>query len=82
MEHTSGKMESIVENGVITFRPKYSRKIIGSFSVWSKAWNAYERILMTRNADKYEKFVAYQELIQNVHVDVKYQWHAVSLYGM
>ena len=39
-----------------------------------------ERILMTRYADKYDKFVAYRELIQNV--DVKYQWHAVSSYDM
>ena len=79
-ELISGEMESIVVNGVITFRPKRSRKFIDSFSIWSKAWNAYERILMMRHADKYEKFVAYRELIQNV--DVKYQWHAVSSYDM
>lgn len=80
IEYMSGEMEPIVDNGTFRLRPKKARKFIDSFSVWSRAWNAYEKVLMTHHADKYNKFATYRELIQSC--DTKYQWHAVSTYDI
>jgi hypothetical protein len=73
-------MEPIVEEGIFRLRPKRTRKCIDSFAVWNKAWNAYEKVLMTKHPDKYTKFVEYRELIQNCNA--KYQWHAVASYDI
>ena len=80
IHYTSGEMEPIVENGSLQFRSKRTRKVIDSFTMWSKAWNGYERAIMAKYPDMYEKLVGYRELIQTC--DTKYQWHAVSTYDM
>ena len=80
LDYISGDMEPIIENGTFKFRPKHTRRHIDNFNTWSKAWNGYERVIMSKHPDVYSKLVDYREIIQNANA--KYQWHAVSTYDI
>ena len=73
-------METIIEDGSFTIRPKRAKKVIDNYDMWMKAWNAYEKVLMTQHASAYANLVAYRELIHNCNL--KYQWHTVLSYDI
>ena len=51
---------------------------ISSFSAWLKAWNKFERILVSTDISLYHGLVTYRELIQECNS--KFQWAAVYAY--
>ena len=64
-------------DGNLTFQQCSNQKI-QSFSDWLRAWNNYERILISYDCTLYHSLVSYRELIQNCNR--KFTWPAVSTY--
>ena len=72
--------ETSIVDGELVFKPKRNIKNMDSFLLWSMAWRAYEKLLVTYNPALYPGMCAYRIFIQTCAA--KHWWPSVYSYDV